>query len=320
MSQFVTVADVRSAAERLDGVAVRTPLVPCLDGRLLVKPESLQPIGAFKLRGAHAALTAASGEGRLRGAVTHSSGNHAQAVAYVARALGVPAVIVMPDTTPSVKVEATAGFGAEVVSVPPSHEARTRKAEELAAERGYVLVPPFDDEGVIAGQGTVGLEIIADAPDVDVVLVPVSGGGLISGVAAAVGAVRPRTKVVGVEPELAADARESLRRGERVAWPAERTGRTIADALRAEQVGVRTYDHIARYVDDIVAVGEEEIREAMRLLARRARLVAEPAGAVATAAFLFRRHELPAGRTYVAVLSGGNVDPALFAEVVAART
>lgn len=320
MPELITVDDVRSAAERVRNIAIRTPLVPFAGSgdQLLIKPESLQPTGAFKLRGAHAAITTVPHEWRRRGVVAHSSGNHAQAVAYVARSLGVPAVIVMPDTTPAVKLEATRRLGADVVLVPPSHEARTRRTEELVAAHGYVLIPPFDDARVIAGQGTVGLEIAEDAPDADVVLVPISGGGLLSGVAVAVKSLCPRTKVVGVEPELAADARESLRRGERVAWPAELTNRTIADALRVERVGELTFQHITRYVDDVVTVTEDEIREAMRVLARQARLVAEPGGAVAVAASLFRREELPGARTHVAVLSGGNVDPALFAEVVGA--
>ncbi|MQA84902.1 MAG: pyridoxal-phosphate dependent enzyme [Streptosporangiales bacterium] len=316
MPDLVTVDDIRRAAERVRGIVVRTPLVPYPEQNppLLIKPESLQPIGAFKLRGAHATLSGIPAESR-RGVIAHSSGNHAQAVAYVARALGVPAVIVMPETTSQVKVERTRRLGAEVVFSPPSNEARRRRAEELAAERSYVYVPPFDDERVIAGQGTVGLEIVEDAPDVDVVLVPVSGGGLVSGVAVAVKALNPRAKVVGVEPELAADARDSFHKGTRVAWSTESTGRTLADALRTDQVGERTFPHIQRYVDDMLAVGEDEIREAMRRLARNARLVAEPGGAVAVAASLFRRDELPPGRQ-VAVLSGGNVEPSLLAEVV----
>ncbi|MFC6932101.1 threonine/serine dehydratase [Actinomadura yumaensis] len=305
------------AAGRLEGVALRTPLVPFPpDPALRIKAESLQPVGAFKLRGAYAAISAVPERDRSRGVVTHSSGNHAQAVAHTARALGVPAVLVIPHTTPGVKVDACMALGAEIVYVEPSMDARTETAEKLAAAHGFTLVPPFDDARVIAGQGTVGLEIVQDLPDVDVVLVPVGGGGLVSGVAAAVKAVRPGAKVIGVEPELAADARESFRAGRPVGWKAEETGRTVADALRVQRVGDLTFAHIRELVDGFVTVTEDEIRLAMRRLVREARLIAEPAGAVATAAYLFRKDELPAGDAYVSVLSGGNVDPALFLDVL----
>jgi threonine dehydratase len=315
MSDLVSLTEIENAAENLRGIAQRTPLIPfpLADPELLIKPESLQPTGAFKLRGAYNAIAGLSADERARGVITHSSGNHAQAVAYAARVLGAPAVVVMPRTAPAVKVDACQAFGAEIVFVEPTMEARHSTADRLAGAHGYVLIPPYDDARVIAGQGTVGLEIVAGAPAVDVVLVPVGGGGLISGVATAVKAVRPKAKVVGVEPELAADARESMRRGHPVEWTAEQTGRTIADALRASPVGDLPFAHLTEYVDDIVTVTEDEIRAAMRRLALNARLVAEPGGAVATAAFLFKRGELPAGRTYVAVLSGGNVDPELLA-------
>jgi threonine dehydratase len=333
MSDLVTVAEIEEAAARVRGVAVRTPLAPVLHVEdrsaeedtpparssppLLVKPESLQPTGAFKLRGAYNAITVSRDAGQDRGVVTHSSGNHAQAVAYAARALGLPAVLVMPNNAPGVKADACRRLGAEIVFVEPTMEARIGTAERLAEAHGFELIPPYDDARVIAGQGTIGLEILADAPEVDVVLVPVGGGGLISGIATAVKSLRPAAKVIGVEPELAADARDSLRAGIPMAWTAAQTARTAADALRAQQVGDLTFAHISEYVDDVVTVSEEEIRRAMGWLARHARLVAEPAGAVATAAFLFRRGLLPAGSSYVAVLSGGNVDPGLFKNVIA---
>jgi threo-3-hydroxy-L-aspartate ammonia-lyase len=319
MSDLVSLADIERAAERLAGVAFHTPLVPfpSTDPALLIKAESLQPIGAFKLRGAYATISALPEERRARGVVTHSSGNHAQAVAYTARALGVPVVLVIPHTTPGVKVDACIRLGAEIVYVESTMEARVGTAEKLAEAHGFTLVPPFDDARIIAGQGTVGLEIVRDRLDAEVVLVPVGGGGLISGVATAVKSLRPEVKVVGVEPELAADARASFRAGRPVAWAPEETGRTIADALRAQRLGDLTFAHISEYVDDIVTVGEEEIRRTMRRLARETRLTAEPGGAVATAAYLFRRHELPPARTYVSVLSGGNVDPALFLNIFA---
>ncbi|MEU6041146.1 threonine/serine dehydratase [Actinomadura sp. NPDC047616] len=319
MSDLVSLADIERAAERLAGVAARTPLVPfpSTDPALLVKAESLQPIGAFKLRGAYATISALPDERRARGVVTHSSGNHAQAVAYTARLLGIRAVLVIPHTTPGVKVDACVRHGAEIVYVEPTMEARTATAEKLAEAHGFALIPPFDDPRIVAGQGTVGLEIVQDCPEADVVLVPVGGGGLLAGVAAAVKALRPEAKVIGVEPELAADARASLRAGHPVEWAAEETGRTVADALRAQRLGDVTFAHIREFVDDIVTVTEDEIRRATRRLAREARLIAEPAGAVATAAYLFRRDELPDARTYVSVLSGGNVDPALFLDIYA---
>lgn len=320
---LVSLAEIRAAAARLDGVAVRTPLIPLaragparLDPPLLVKPESLQPTGSFKLRGAHAAITAREPAARQHGVVAHSSGNHGLAVAYAAARLGVRAVVVVPRTAPAVKTEAIESYGAEIVRVEPTLQARLAATDELVARHGYVLIPPFDDRSVIAGQGTVGLEIAADCPQAGLVLVPVSGGGLISGIAAAVRALCPAAAVVGVEPELAADARESFRRGERVSWLPADVQRTAADALRVEQVGVLPFAHIRELVADIVTVTEDEMRGAMRVLACQARLVAEPGGAAAVAAWLYRRDELPAAGPPVAVLSGGNVDPGLLAAVL----
>jgi threonine dehydratase len=317
----ITLYDVQLAQRRVHGVALRTPLVPCPRGaeeRLLYfKAENLQPTGAFKLRGAYNKISSLSPEERRRGVVAHSSGNHAQAVAYAARALGVHAVIVMPRGAPRVKLDATAAFGAEILFVGDDSAERVRKAEELAADHGYVPVPPYDDETLIAGQGTVGLEIIEDLPDVETVLVPVSGGGLISGVAAAIKLSRPEVRVIGVEPELAADARESLKTGKLVELPAEQVGRTIADGLRVRKLGYAPLEHVRAFVDDIIAVSEEEILDAMRRMALRARLVAEPSGAVTFAAHLFHRDELPATRVNVAIVSGGNVEPELLAEVLA---
>ncbi|MCE6999473.1 pyridoxal-phosphate dependent enzyme [Saccharothrix sp. S26] len=301
---LVTISDIQAAADRIEGAAVRTPLLRFDDG-LWLKPESLQPVGAFKIRGAYNAVARLPEEVRARGVVAYSSGNHAQAVAYAAKLFGVPAAIVVPDTTPRVKVDATRSHGAEVFQVPTAQ--REVRAAELVAERGATLIPPFDHPDVIAGQGTIGLEVVADLPDVAAVLVPVSGGGLISGVAAAVKALNPAIRVIGVEPELAGDAAESLRVGTLIRWPADDRARTIADGLRAEPSEL-TFEHMRAYVDDIVTVSEEQIGEAVGLLARRARLVVEPSGAVTVAAHLAR----PAERT-VAVLSGGNVDPEVFA-------
>jgi threo-3-hydroxy-L-aspartate ammonia-lyase len=318
MDKLLTLDHVRDAAARLaaGGAVVRTPLlpVPQLGPGLFIKPESLQPTGSFKLRGAYAAITAVP-ERERRGVVAHSSGNHGYAVAYAAALLGIPAAIVVPENAPAVKTAAIERCGAELVTVPPTLPDRIAASNEISERRGYILIPPFDDLDVIAGQGTIGLEIAEDLPGADAVLVPISGGGLISGIAVAIRALSPETKIIGVEPELAADARDSLRSGTRVAWPAEQTARTIADALRVEQVGEVTFPHMKELVSDIVTVTDDEIFDAMRTLATSARLVAEPGGAVATAACLYHRAELPEG-SRVAVLSGGNVDPALLAKVL----
>jgi len=318
---MIGLEDIEVARRRLHGVALRTPLVPCPrseeDRALYFKPESLQPTGAFKLRGAYNKISSLSIEERNLGVVAHSSGNHAQAVAYAARVLNTRAVVVMPRGAPRVKLDATAELGAEVVLVGPDSTERSRKAEELAEEHGYVPVPPYDDEVLIAGQGTIGPEILEDLPDVETVLVPVSGGGLIGGISAAIKLSRPGVRVIGVEPELAADARASLKSGRLLEFPADQVARTVADALRVQRLGEAPFEHIRTFVDDIVAVTEEEILEAMRRLALRVRLVAEPSGAVTFAAHLFHSKELPASRLTVAVISGGNVEPGLLAEVLA---
>ena len=256
--------------------------------------------------------------------VAHSSGNHGFAVAYAARLLGISAAIVVPANAPRVKTDAIESTGAELVRVEPTSPRGSRPPKKSARVRGFHPVAPYDDRDVIAGQGTIGLEIAEDTEDAEpqakpqAVLVPVSGGGLISGIAVAVKALLPGTKVIGVEPELAADARDSLRAGTRVAWTAEQTSRTKADALRVEQVGELTFPHIEKYVDDIVTVSEDEMLDAIRRLAHQARLIAEPGGAAAVAAALYRDGKelgVTSG-TVVAVLSGGNIDPTLLAEVL----
>ncbi|HEY0717625.1 MAG TPA: threonine/serine dehydratase [Streptosporangiaceae bacterium] len=322
MRPVVSDADIREAAARLRGVAVPTTLVPFPglsatdDERLLIKPESLQPVGSFKLRGAYNAISARPESDRGRGVVTHSSGNHGLAVAYAARRLGVPAVIVVPQNAPPVKTDAFRACGAELVMVVPTLAARLEAARELVDRRGYTLIPPFDHPQVIAGQGTIGLEIMASQPDTDLILVPVSGGGLIAGIAAAAHSVNPEVAVIGVEPELAADARDSLATGERVAWPASSVQRTVADALRVEQVGELPFGLMREHVAGIVTVTDEQLLATVRELALTARLVAEPSGAAAVAAWRFGRDGLPAARRPVAVLSGGNIDPALLARIV----
>jgi threonine dehydratase len=312
----------------LRGVTVRTELIQSslgedatgLDPRkLYLKPENLQPIGAFKLRGAYNKIASLSPEERSRGVITYSSGNHGQGVAYAARALGTKAVIVMPNNAPAIKREVAASMGAEIVLVGPGSLERQTKAEELAAQYGYVIVPPFNDEKIIAGQGTMGLEILEDLPAVETVLVPVGGGGMISGVATAVKLSKPSAKVIGVEPELAADAQASLRSGKIVQSTAEQTSRTIADGLRTQSIGAINFEHIRRYVDDILTVSEDEIRQAMGWLATNPKTVAEPSGAVAVAGFLFHREQLPKTTINVAIISGGNVDPQMLREIRRAR-
>jgi threonine dehydratase len=232
-------------------------------------------------------------------------------VAYAARALATKAVIVMPGNAPSIKREATAALGAEIVFVGPSGTERQIKAEDLAAEHGYVIIPPYDDEKIIAGQGTAGLEILEDLPEVDLVLVPIGGGGLISGISTAIKSAKPDAKVIGVEPEVAGDAQASFRAGEIVKFPAERVLSTIADGLRSQYVGTITFEHIRRYVDDVVTVTEDEILNTVRILSENPKTIAEPSGAVAAAAWLFHRDSLPASNAAVAVISGGNIDPEL---------
>jgi threonine dehydratase len=342
---MITLSDLQSAQCLLRGVAVRTPLIELpqtMEGRtpssvragearLFLKPENQQPIGAFKLRGAYNKIASLSEEDRARGVISYSSGNHAQGVAYAARALKVKAVIVMPNNAPAIKREATAKLGAEIVLVGPASDERMAKAEELASKHGYAIVPPYNDEKIIAGQGTIGLEILEDLTNQDptkkdppeleaTVFSPVGGGGLISGVAAAIklaspGLARKTIKVIGVEPELAADAQASFRAGKIVQFPAEQVSRTIADGLRTQSVGPINFEHIRAYVDDIVTVTEDEIRQAMKLLAANPATVAEPSGAVATAGFLFHRGQLPETKLNVAIISGGNIEPQILEQL-----
>jgi len=326
---MVTLEQIKLAQRRLRGIAVRTPLIPYFppatkdgpahrtQGQLWLKPESLQPIGSFKLRGAYNKIASLTEQERERGVISYSSGNHAQGVAYAASALGVKAVIVMPRNAPKIKVDSTAALSAEIVTVGPASSERMQRAEELAREHGYAIVPPYNDEQIIAGQGTVGLEILKDCPDVDLVLVPVGGGGLISGVSAAIKLSGSNAKVIGVEPELSNDAQQSFRKGEIVDLPAERASSTLADGLRTQSVGKLNFEHIRQFVDDVITVTEDEIRTAMRRLISNARIVAEPSGAVTFAAWLFHAKELPESKKAVAVITGGNVEPQLLAQVLA---
>jgi len=317
---MITLADLHAAQSRLQGITVRTRLVPfplCAEDprRLLLKPENQQPIGAFKLRGAYNKIASLPEPERARGVITYSSGNHAQGVAYAARALRTKAVIVMPSNAPAIKRGATAALGAEIVFVGAGSDERKARAEELAAARGYVIVPPYNDEHIIAGQGTIGLEILEDLPDVDCVLSPIGGGGLISGIAAAIKLCNPRVKVIGVEPALAGDAQASFRSGHIVQWPPEQVSRTIADGLRTQSIGPINFEHIRAFVDDIITVSEDEILRATKYLAANPATIAEPSGAVATAGFIFHARELPETKVAVAIISGGNIEPLMREEL-----
>ncbi|HSC19658.1 MAG TPA: threonine/serine dehydratase [Rhizomicrobium sp.] len=313
-SDLISLAEIRAAAGRIAPYVFHTPIVPMVPNGLKLKAENLQPVGAFKIRGAFNAILSLSDEERRRGVIAHSSGNHAQAVAYAAQILGVKAVIVVPSNAPSVKVEATRRWGAEIHLVDPMGDARTELCAALAKEHGYIVVPPYESRRIVAGTGTIGLEILQQARDVETVYVQVSGGGLIAGVAAAIKQSNAAIRVIGVEPEFANDAQQSFREGRIVRVPPEETMRTFADGLRVSQLGEIPWAHIRAYVDDIVTVSEQQIRETMRRIAVEARLVAEPSGAVAAAGAL--AGDSRSERT-VAIVSGGNVDAKLFASIFA---
>lgn len=310
----MSLAAVRAAARGLEGIAVRTPIVdlPTLTARLGVpvgiKCEQLQPVGAFKIRGAYTAISRIAREGKARGIVTASSGNHGQAVAYSARLFGLRAVVVMPASTPEVKVDGVRRHGGEVVFAGAVRSAeQAARAEEIGREEGLIMVPPYDHVDVVTGQATVGLEILEQRPEVDTILSPVSGGGLLAGISVAVAALKPSVRLVGVEPEGAAKLTAALAAGE--PRTLERTA-SIADGLLTQSVGSFTWPILRRVVREAVRVSEAEIGEAVRFLHHEAGLRVEPSGAVTTAALLSGRLR-PAGPT-VAVVSGGNVDPDLF--------
>lgn len=323
IDELVGIDAIRAAARTLEGITIRTPLVPLgpSERRWFLKAESLQPIGAFKLRGAYVAVASLTDAERQRGVITYSSGNHAQGVARAARLLGAPCIVVMPSDAPAVKRRRVEADGAEIMIVGPSSDERRVVAERLAGDRSMAIIPPFDDDRIITGQGTCGLEIAEALPDLRTVLVPIGGGGLASGVAVAVKAIRPAARVIGVEPELAADARDSLAAGRIVAWSAEDVGRTSADGARTQSLGQRTFAHLRALLDEIVTVSEAEIAAAVRLAAEEARLVVEPSGALGIAALRFHEAEVGlvgAPGPVVAIVSGGNVDPDRYREFLAA--
>lgn len=311
--------DVRAAAARLAGHIARTPVVrsdawdTATGFRVVFKCENLQRTGSFKIRGALHRLLALTPAERQRGVAAFSSGNHAQAVALAARLVGTSAVVVMPRDAPPTKVEATRAWGAEVIFYDRLTEDREAVARRLAAGSGRVLVPPFDDPAIMAGQGTAALELLEDVPDLDVLVGPVGGGGLMAGVSTVVRALRPACRIFGVEPEDAHDTWLSLRKGERVGIPPPRT---LADGLRVTLPGALTFPVLQRNLDDILLVSDAELLAAVRALALQAHLVVEPSGAAGAAAVLAGKVPAPAGACVGVILSGGNVDPALLAEIL----
>lgn len=305
--EFASLGEIRAARERIKPAAVYTPLIEA--GGLWLKAESLQPMGAFKIRGAYNMISQLTPEQRKRGVITYSSGNHGQAVALAAQQLGAPAVIVMPTTAPAVKVEGCKSYGAEVIMEGTTSLHRQARAEKEAAERGLTIVPPFDHEQIIIGQGTVGLEILEQLPDVGTVYVPAGGGGLASGTAAAIKQSMPSVRIIAVEPAGAPKMTKSIEAGEPTTLP---SSASIADGLMNLRPGNLTFAHIRKFVDQVVMVSEEEIAKNVGWLFRNARLVVEPSGAVTTAAARLALGQ-PQGKI-VAIVSGGNVAPEAFAK------
>jgi len=327
MEPFVTLAEIQAAHQRLHGIARHTPLL-ALDATKLAaagitvpyaiyaKLENEQPIGSFKLRGAYNMIAQLSAEALARGVIAYSSGNHAQGVAFAARALGAKAIIVMPSDAPTVKLTAVKALGAELVIVGPSSSERKQRAEQLAAEHGYALIPPYDHAHILTGAATVGLEIVEDLPTVDCVLTPVGGGGLLGGTATAVKSLDPHKKVFGVEPALAADAAASFAQKKLVTLEGADTARTLADGLRTQSLGNITFQHILRYVDGILTITEDEMRAAMLVMAQVTGFMPEPSGAVALAAALYRPEVFTGAKQLAVVITGGNLDPNLRDEIL----
>ncbi len=318
--RLTTTSDIEQASARIRGIAVQTPLVDVsAQSRrpLWLKCENLQVTGSFKLRGAYNMVSRLSEEVRRRGVITYSSGNHAQALAYAARVLNVPAVVVMPTTASAIKVEGARGYGAEILREGTTSLERRGRAEQVALERGLTIVPPFDHEDIVAGQGTVGREILDALPAVNRVYVPLGGGGLLSGVSAAIVQARPSVKVIGVEPVGAAKMTASLAAGHPVTLQAVGS---VADGLLPVRPGDLTFAHVQRFVDQVVTVTDEAIERAVAWLFRYAKLVVEPSGAAGVAALLAEAEadagEVAIGEKTVAVLSGGNVAPSALVEII----
>ena len=302
---MVNLTDIKEAAERVRTIARITPLldVTALAGRpLLLKCERMQPGGAFKIRGAYNMVARLTPEQRALGVVTYSSGNHGQAMALAARQLGAPAVVVMPTTAPPIKVEGARAFGAEVIFAGTTSSDRKARAEQEASSRGLTMVPPFDHDWIIAGQGTLGLELLQQCPDVETVLVPVGGGGLLAGVAAAIKQTQPSVRVIGVEPAGAAAMKASLAQGHAVTL--DKTA-SVADGLMPVRPGDLTFAHAQKYVDDVITVEDEQIIDAVLWLFTKAKVVAEPSGAATVAAALAGL--VSGSGPLIAIVSGGNI-------------
>ncbi|ANN17289.1 pyridoxal-5'-phosphate-dependent protein [Amycolatopsis orientalis] len=318
MTAPVTIDDIRDAAARLAGVAHRTPVVrsrtldDLVGAEVFIKCENLQRVGAFKFRGAYNAASRLSPEQLAKGIAAYSSGNHAQAVALAARELGSSAVILIPEDTPQSKKDATAGYGAEIVTYDRYTGDRVAIGEALAADRGLALIPPYEHPHVIAGQGTAALELLEDTDSLDTLVVPVGGGGLIAGSSTAAKALRPGIRVVGVEPAEGDDTKRSLDADERVSIPVPRT---IADGQAASIPGELTFSINRKLVDDIALVSDDQVRDAMRFAFERLKLVIEPSGATGLAALL--SGQMPASGRIGVIISGGNVSPERFAELIA---
>ena len=318
-TKFVDLQEIEAAHVRVRGAARVTPLIEVAwpgggSGSLFLKCENFQPMGAFKIRGAFNMIAQLPPDELRRGVITYSSGNHGQAVALAARLMGTTAVIVMPTTAPRVKVDGARGFGAEVTFAGTTSLDRKIRAEELAAERGLTMVPPFDHPMIIAGQGTVGLEILDQCPTVGTVFVEVGGGGLSSGVAAAVKQRAPHVRVIGVEPEGAAKMKRSLEAGHPVTLDKVAS---IADGLMTVRPGDLTFEHVRKFVDEVVTVADADMVRAIAWLYRNARIVVEPSGAVTTAAVMLGLGGCdPAKGPVVAIVSGGNVEAAKYAEYI----
>jgi threo-3-hydroxy-L-aspartate ammonia-lyase len=315
---MVTYKDVLAASERMAGVAHRTPVLTSTTAnemagaQLFFKAENFQRMGAFKFRGAYNAISKLTPEGKAGGVIAYSSGNHAQAIALAAKLLDTSSVIVMPEDAPAVKIEATKGYGAEVVLYDRYNESREEIGQRLAQERGMTLIPPFDHPDVIAGQGTATKELFEDAGPMDVLITPLGGGGLLAGSALAAKALNPDCVVYGVEPEAGNDGQQSFRSGELVTIPAPRT---IADGAQTLRLGDITFPVIREHVTDIVTATDDELVDAMRFFAGRMKIVVEPTGCLAAAAVFAKRVDIVGKRVGI-LLSGGNIDLARYADLL----
>lgn len=308
--------DFTTAREHLQKVLLPTHLIysPIFSeesgNQIYIKPENLQKTGAFKIRGAYNKINKLTEEEKKRGVIASSAGNHAQGVAYAARELGIKAVIVMPKTTPLIKVQSTKKYGAEVVLYGDVYDDAYQKAKELEAQEGYVFVHPFDDIDVLEGQGTIALEILEEMPDAEVIVVPIGGGGLISGIAAAAKMIKPDIKIIGVEPSGAASATEALKKNKVVTLP---EANTIADGTAVKRIGDLTFNCIKQYVDEVVTVDDYELTEAFLLLAEKHKIIAENSGILPLAAL---KKLTERDKKVVPVVSGGNIDVLMISSMI----